>query len=295
MNERTGHVVYTDGGCNPNPGPGGWGVVVVEPGGGQRELSGSDPASTNNRMELAAATEGLAAVPPGVPVELVTDSLYVKKGVTQWLAGWRRRGWRTASGGEVKNRDLWEALAAELARHPVTWRWTKGHAGDELNERADRLAAAAIARGELPLGDSDAVHLFLAVAYSGKTKTGGWGAVLCHRDRQRELSGRVADTTSNALHIASAVGGLRAIKRPVRLHVYTTSDYLAGGASRWVADWMQRGWRTREGAAVSNRPLWEVLDGEQRPHDVHWHVVSRNELTPEMERAQELARAQLPG
>ncbi len=136
--------LYTDGGCRPNPGPGGWGVVVLVPGMKPRELSGGEPATTNNRMELQAALEGLAAVGPDQPVEIVTDSEYLRKGVTEWLASWRARGWRTASGGEVQNRDLWERLDAAIGLRKVRWRWTKGHAGDRWNERADRLAAAAL-------------------------------------------------------------------------------------------------------------------------------------------------------
>lgn len=136
-------TVHTDGGCRPNPGPGGWGAVVELPD-GRLELSGGEASSTNNRMELTAAVRALEALPPGSQVDLVTDSTYLQQGITRWLPGWRRRGWVTAGREPVKNQDLWQALDAAARRHDVHWRWTRGHAGHSGNERAHELAAAAI-------------------------------------------------------------------------------------------------------------------------------------------------------
>jgi ribonuclease HI len=135
--------VFTDGGCRPNPGPGGWGAVVEGPE-GRRELSGGEAVSTNNRMELTAAVRGLESLPAGSEVEVITDSTYVQQGITRWLAGWRRKGWVTAAKEPVKNRDLWQALDEAARRHRVRWSWTRGHAGQAGNERAHELAAAAI-------------------------------------------------------------------------------------------------------------------------------------------------------
>ena len=144
-------LLWTDGACRGNPGPGGWAAILVPPGGGAPvELSGSDRHTTNNRMELTAAVEGLRALPAGSRVCVVTDSRLMLDSMTKWIAGWKRRGWRTAGGDPVKNQDLVRALEAEIGRHAaVRWHWVRGHetgaehAHKALNDRADRLAAAA--------------------------------------------------------------------------------------------------------------------------------------------------------
>ena len=131
--------LYTDGACKGNPGPGGWGALLRFQE-AERELYGGEPDTTNNRMELTAVIEGLEALKRPCGVRIVTDSQYVKQGITQWIARWRRNGWRTASKQPVKNRDLWERLDAALQRHRVEWEWVRGHAGHPENERADQLA-----------------------------------------------------------------------------------------------------------------------------------------------------------
>ena len=149
---------YTDGACSGNPGPGGWGVVLQAVEGGavvkERELSGAEPATTNNRMELMAAIAALESLSRASAITVVTDSAYVKNGITEWLANWKRRGWRTAAGGAVKNVELWQRLEAAQARHRVRWEWVKGHAGHPQNERADALARAALARLRTPARDT---------------------------------------------------------------------------------------------------------------------------------------------
>lgn len=132
-------VIYTDGACSGNPGPGGWGAILMW-GDREKELCGGEPATTNNRMEMMAAIQALEALNRPCRVELHTDSQYLMKGVTEWLAGWKARGWKTTSKEPVKNVDLWRRLDEARLRHQVDWRWVKGHAGHELNERADALA-----------------------------------------------------------------------------------------------------------------------------------------------------------
>lgn len=132
-------LIYTDGACRGNPGPGGWGAILIS-GGHERELCGGELSTTNNRMELMAAIEALRALKRPCKVELHTDSQYLRTGITEWLAGWKAKGWRTAAKTPVKNEDLWKALDEARLRHEVDWRWVKGHAGHELNERADALA-----------------------------------------------------------------------------------------------------------------------------------------------------------
>jgi ribonuclease HI len=136
-------VIYTDGACSGNPGPGGWGVMLRW-NGTEKELHGGDPQTTNNRMELMAAIQALEALNRPSQVQLYTDSTYLLDGITKWIAGWQRNGWRTSARKPVKNEDLWRRLIEAMNRHEVSWRWVKGHAGDEGNERADALARLGI-------------------------------------------------------------------------------------------------------------------------------------------------------
>lgn len=131
--------IYADGACKGNPGPGGWGVLLRY-GGKEKRLCGGEVLTTNNRMELTAVIEALRALKRPCRVVLHTDSQYVQRGVTEWLPNWKRRGWKSSSGGAVKNQDLWQALERESARHQIEWCWVRGHAGHAGNEEADRLA-----------------------------------------------------------------------------------------------------------------------------------------------------------
>jgi ribonuclease HI len=135
-------IIYTDGACMPNPGPGGW-AALLRFGRQDKVLTGSAPATTNNRMELTAAVEALKALNRACQVEIYTDSTYLKRGISEWLPNWRQRGWKRKSGA-LANTDLWQALEAALGQHAVTWHWVRGHAGNPDNERVDRLANEAI-------------------------------------------------------------------------------------------------------------------------------------------------------
>ena len=137
-------VIFTDGACSGNPGPGGWGARLEDQD-GVVELKGGEASTTNNRMELMAAIEALRSLPDGAQVTLTTDSTYVKDGITSWIENWKRRGWKTAAKKPVKNVDLWQALDTESARHTIDWQWVKGHAGHAGNERADELARLGMA------------------------------------------------------------------------------------------------------------------------------------------------------
>ena len=139
-------TIFTDGACSGNPGPGGWGAILIS-GPHRKELNGGEADTTNNRMELMAAIEALNALKKPSDVELWTDSNYVKNGITSWIHGWKRNGWKTSDKKPVKNAELWQALDTAQKRHTITWRWVKGHAGHEENERADELARAGIPRG----------------------------------------------------------------------------------------------------------------------------------------------------
>ncbi len=138
-------AIFTDGACRGNPGPGGWGVLLRY-GELEKTLLGAEKQTTNNRMELTAAIKALEAVKEPCVIDLYTDSQYVKKGVTEWMQGWKKNGWRTADRKPVKNQDLWQALDAQIGAHLVHWHWVKGHSGHAENEQADRLANEAIDR-----------------------------------------------------------------------------------------------------------------------------------------------------
>ncbi|HEY2177890.1 MAG TPA: ribonuclease HI [Caulobacteraceae bacterium] len=147
-------VIYTDGACRGNPGPGGWGAVLMF-GRTEKDLWGGEAATTNNRMELTAAIEALTALKRPCRVELHTDSQYVRNGITLWLRQWKARGWRTLSKGAVKNEDLWRRLDEAASRHEIDWRWVKGHAGHLHNERADALAGRGLREMEATLREGE--------------------------------------------------------------------------------------------------------------------------------------------
>ncbi len=158
-------VIHTDGGCHGNPGPGAWAAVLAS-GKHTKELNGAEPATTNNRMELRAAIEALSALKVPCDVELWTDSQYVKNGVQSWMAIWKVNGWKTKAKKPVKNEDLWRALDTAAARHQIKWKWLKGHAGHEGNERCDVLAQEAIAGIKKTLGKAGlkaALEVFTAL------------------------------------------------------------------------------------------------------------------------------------
>jgi len=140
-------IIYTDGGCKGNPGPGGWGVLMMY-NGRERELWGGEPHTTNNRMELMAAIAALEALKRPCRVELYTDSQYLRNGITTWIGGWKARGWKTAQNDPVKNVDLWQRLDEAQRRHKVSWHWVRGHSGHPENERVDGLAQRGIAEQE---------------------------------------------------------------------------------------------------------------------------------------------------
>lgn len=144
MKSATGVVVYTDGACKGNPGPGGWGALLIA-GGREKELCGGESATTNNRMELTAVIRALEALNAPCEVDLHTDSQYVKNGIETWIHGWKRNGWKTADRKPVKNDDLWRELDRLASRHRVRWHWVKGHAGSIGNQRADALANRGVA------------------------------------------------------------------------------------------------------------------------------------------------------
>jgi len=294
-------AVYTDGGCDPNPGPGGWGAIIRW---NDREwvLSGNDPDTTNNRMEIQAAAAAMALL-QGIlgrcQVQLHTDSQYLRQGITEWIHGWVRRGWRTSGNEPVKNQDLWRLLHRLTQAHDVSWHWLKGHAGHPLNERADRLATEAqkaLQRGPGALGihqpdgeNRASVEICVKASCRGAQGPGGWGAVLRTGEHARTLTGRKPSTTANAMLIRGATGALQALNRPCRVALYSDAKYLVQGASQWVKGWQSRGWRTRDGNPVANQAEWQALLEAAKAHDVAWLLAQGDAIPNDLEQAGELA------
>lgn len=284
-------TIYTDGGADPNPGPGGWGAVLLHEGSGTvREFNGGEPHTTNNRMELTAAIRSLEALREACRVRLFTDSQYLKKGITQWLPGWIARGWKRKE-GVLQNEDLWRLLSELVKKHQIEWGWVKGHAGNRWNERADQLATAAIraqkaASRQSTTGPGAAAppqveaEVYLRVSTAGRG--GGWAALIRRAGEERVISGGGAGLTPNQLDLLSAAEALEALPPGIAVAVYTGSDYLRNGATVWIQGWKKRNWATQEGKPVSNRALWERLDAALSARRVHWPSVKGSPV-PELE------------
>lgn len=299
-------TIYTDGGADPNPGPGGWGAVLVS-GMQMKEISGADPATTNNRMELTAAISALGLLRKRCRIHLHTDSQYLRRGITEWVEGWRAHGWRKRNGAPVENVDLWQALLRESARHDVDWHWVRGHRGDPLNERADALATEArqaLARGDRPgrpaVGQTaeeaeslPAVSVYARGCALGVPGPAGYAATVAPESGEpRVVSGGWESATSNAMELWAAIAGLRTLRERSSVAVYTTSSYVLEGATRWLAAWERRGWRTKDGRPVKNREIWEELARVMGDHDVHWFRLTAGADVEESRMAAEAARAE---
>ncbi len=290
-------TLYTDGACSPNPGIGGWGVVFLSQGRLLEEISGRDEETTNNRMELTAALRGLQQLKEPHNITLITDSTYVKNGITTWIHGWQRRGWLTADKQPVKNRDLWEGLAKEIKRHRVDWQWVKGHSENRWNERVDALAVAARSTSPVtpdaspvPLPDDDRITIFSGITFAPSRQLGSWAILLSYRHHLKLIGGAEQGSSANQFHLLAAVAGLSALKRELPVTLYTTSGYLRDGVHSWLDGWRQRGWLTSEGKAVSNTALWQQLVPLVRRYEVEVQVVSRKDGFCLMQEAKELAR-----
>ncbi len=299
-------TVYTDGGCDPNPGPGGW-AAVVQHGESRVELKGNAPATTNNQMELEAAVAALAYLSgryETCQIELHTDSQYLRQGITSWIDGWFARGWRSKSGQPVKNQELWRRLYDLSQAHEISWVWVKGHAGNPMNELVDRLATEArraltqhgapdAGQSEPESGESPEIILWIAVSCQGSSGPGGWSVVLRKGNQRRVLEGSEAQTTNNALYLSAAIAGLEAIRSPSVVLVRAASDYLVQGAGQWVQGWQQRGWQTKSGDPVKNQAQWKELLQVMQSHRVRWQTVRGESSSRDLAEARRLAAEQL--
>ncbi len=266
-------IIYTDGGCNPNPGPGGWAALIMLPDGKERILSGGHAETTNNRMELTAALQALQATPESSEIILHTDSRYLQQGITEWLPNWQRQGWKRGK-ASIPNRDLWEALAKAAERRKVTWRWVRGHAGDINNERVHRLASAAIPQTDERPPDNGA-RIYIRVSCKGQQ--GAWAARIAQDGDVIDLSGRLSPTTSNRLELLAAIAAIRKAPPDRPLAIYTANDYLRKGITQWLPRWQANNWRTASGAPVRNTDLWKQLQRLNEQREITWLQVLAEE------------------
>jgi ribonuclease HI len=286
-------TIYTDGGADPNPGAGGWAAILLDLASGKvRELSGGEPRATNNRMELTAAIRALEALTRPCQVRLFTDSQYLKKGITEWLPGWIARGWRRKD-GELQNEDLWRRLSELIQEHTIRWDWVKGHASNRWNNRADELATLEIrkqrgARAPAAPAERAEADVFLRVSCAkGK---GGWAALIRRGEEEEVLSGGFSSITPNQLDLLGAIAALESLPPGISAALHTGSDYLRNGATRWIAGWKRRGWKTQEGQPVMNRDLWERLEKVLATRRVIWPEVKGQE-PPELKELGARAKA----
>ena len=282
-------VIYSDGGSDPNPGIGGW-AAVLRYGQHEKVLTGNDPATTNNRMELTAAIRALEALKKSGVIEFHTDSEYVRKGITEWIEGWAKRGWKTKAGKPVSNADLWQRLWPLVQQHTINWHWVKGHSGDPLNERVDTLAREARLQitppDQLP---ENVQRLYVRGSCKGNPGPGGWGAVLVWDGESEQNSGAETQTTNNRMELQAAISGLLLVQPTSTVQIFTTSDYLYQGATRWIHGWRQRNWKKRDGQTVANDDLWQALDRLAEEYAIQWVNAKGKEL-PDLEAAGRLAR-----
>jgi len=288
MSDRPHFTIYTDGGSKPNPGPGGWGAILITDDGRTRALSGGEPHTTNNRMELTAAIEALRALEASSDVTLWTDSQYLKNGITSWLPAWIRNDWRRKGNLPVENEDLWRALDVARRRHTVEWKWTRGHAGNTYNERVDQLATRARQRvsGEQPTASARAarqetatpprIEVVLRIAQPYGSKIGGWAAAIIDHESDTTTihSGSAPAQSSNHLSLIAALEALRHLPDGLPARVTTPDSYLHTGITQWILGWRKRSWQTKDGGPVKYRTDWEALAAEADRRGVTWALES---------------------
>jgi ribonuclease HI len=277
-------TIYSDGGADPNPGIGGW-AAVLRSGEHERTLSGNDPKTTNNRMELQAAIGALRALKRPCSVQFHTDSQYLRRGIIEGVAKWRAAGWVNKAGRPVPNADLWHELSDLVERHEITWHWVRGHSGDPANETVDRLAREArlaiTPRVELPAG---VPRLYLRASCHGNPGPGTWAVALEQNGEWDTTAGSEPQTTNNRMELMAAIEGLLLLPPGSAAQVFTTSDYLHQGATRWVAGWRRGGWLKKDGQPVANSDLWRLLDDLSGRYRVQW-VNAKGQRLEGLERA----------
>jgi len=263
-------TIYSDGGADPNPGYGGW-AAILRFGRHEKVLTGSEPDTTNNRMELQAAIAALGALTRPCHVDFYTDSQYLRRGIGEWIEGWARRGWKGERGRPSANVDLFKRHGELTQQHDIEWDWVGEHSGDRHNERVDELAREArlAITPAVTIGD-DAPRLYARASCKGNPGPGGWGVVLEQDGDTIQLSGSDPETTNNRMELQAVIEGLRLVPEDQPVHLFTTSDYVFQGATSGIDGWRRRGWQKRGGQPIANADLWRELDRLLEKRPVNW-------------------------
>jgi ribonuclease HI len=280
-------IIHSDGGADPNPGIGGW-AALLRYGDREKILSGNDPKTTNNRMELQAAISALRALRRPCKVEFHTDSQYLRRGITEGVDKWAATGWKTKAGRPVPNAELWQELRSLVTRHEINWYWVQGHSGDPSNERVDQLAREARLKitPNIDLA-ANVPRLYLRGSCQGNPGPGRWGVALEEGGEWEEHGGATESTTNNRMELTAAIEGLLLLPPGSAIQVFTTSDYLYQGATRWAAGWKARGWKKKDGQAVANADLWRLLTDLSSRYQIEW-VNAKGQRLEGLERAGKL-------
>jgi ribonuclease HI len=277
-------VIYSDGGADPNPGIGGW-AAILRAGDRERVLTGHEPKTTNNRMELQAAISALRALRRPCRIQFHTDSQYLRRGITEGVAKWSAAGWVNKQGHAIPNADLWRELQALVPQHDITWHWVRGHSGDPANEAVDRLAREA-RLAITPKVDlsADVPRLYLRSSCHGNPGPGVWGVALESGGEWETASGGEPKTTNNRMELRAAIEGLLLLSPGSAAQLFTTSDYVFQGATQWLHGWKRGGWQKKDGQPVANSDLWRLLDDLAGRYRVQW-VNAKGQRLEGLERA----------
>jgi len=283
-------TIYSDGGADPNPGIGGW-ASILRYGSHEKVLTGNDPSTTNNRMELQAAIAALQALKRPSTIEFHTDSEYLRKGITEWIEKWAAKNWQLKGGKPVSNADLWQTLWPLVQQHTINWHWVKGHAGNPLNERVDMLATQArlrITPSEQP--DENIPRLYLRASCKGNPGPGGWGVVLEKSGETEQFSGSASATTNNRMELTAVIEALLLLPPGSPAQLFTTSDYVYQGITQWIHGWRRRDWKKKDGQPIANGDLWQALDQLTANYAIRWiNAKKLPEPSPALAEAAQLA------
>ena len=278
--------IYTDGSCLENPGgAGGWAALIVADG-TETELAGSEPATTNNRMELRAALEAMRTLADGTEANIFTDSQYLKQGITEWILAWKRKGWKRSK-GSVKNLDLWHELDRNNERLDLSWNWVRSHSGQPQNERVDQLArqaAMALASRKVleessrtsELKQTD-LHHYVAVCVARPSKNdepGSWYVRIRDPDGHVQVWSQTESQESvQVLELMGATKAIEAVPSGCALRFRTSSNYLVSGITESVARWQSEGWKDLDGNEILYKDRWLRLIGACASRNIEWELL----------------------
>tara|TARA_Y100001970_G_scaffold287961_1_gene413949 strand:+ start:7896 stop:8843 length:948 start_codon:yes stop_codon:yes gene_type:complete len=260
--------IYTDGACDPNPGPGGWAAIIIIDS-QQKQLQGSELNTTNNRMELLAVINALSYLKPNCKITLHTDSKYVQKGITEWIAKWKSNNWKNSKKQPVANQDLWKKLINVIDLHQINWKWVKGHSDNYFNNLVDSIARSSIVYKQSST-NSKGLNIFIGASYINPNGPGGWAAIIINENQSKILAGQQKDTTANKLQLWCVLQALQHIDFNKQINIHTSSKYLYQGANEWLSLWKKRNWKSQSGQSIKHKKLWENVLTYTQKTNIKW-------------------------